>query len=77
MSAEEIKRIRLKLGLSEERFAELFGLSGVAVVADIEAGAVQPANIIITMLSLLDTLPPAGANSLIDQMLDSARKNLR
>lgn len=75
MTPTEIKRIRSKLKIDEELFAELFGLSSPSVLVDIENSSVKPAGIIITMLGLLDSLPEKDADTLIEGMLAQARKN--
>lgn len=75
MTPAEIKQIRQKLGLDAKIFAELFGLSNPSSVNDIENGSLHPSGIIITMLTLLDTMLATDAQDLVEKMLTASRKS--
>ena len=72
--ALEIKRIRNKLGLTQEEFAELFGLAGKNTVSNIETGFRNPNPTITLMLGLLDKLPRKRSIELLKQMIAHARR---
>lgn len=68
MKKGEMKRIREKLGLSREEFAEVFGLSGYKAVSNIELGYRRPSKLTMILLRALDSLPPARAQDLLELM---------
>ncbi len=68
MKKGEIKRIREMLGLSREEFAEVFGLSGYKAVSNIELGYRRPSKLTMILLRVLDSLPPARAQDLLELM---------
>lgn len=74
MEAKDIKRIRIKLGMTQEQFAKLFGLAGKNTVSNIETGFRNPNPTITLMLGLLDTLPKKRSQELLKQMLTQSRK---
>lgn len=68
MRQQELKRIREKLGLSREEFAETFGLSGYNAVSNIELGYRRPSKLTIILLRVLDSLPLTRAEDFLEQM---------
>ncbi|MGZ3721401.1 MAG: type II toxin-antitoxin system MqsA family antitoxin [Bdellovibrionales bacterium] len=77
MAAHEIKRIRMKLGLTQAQLAELFGLAGKNTVSNIETGFRNPNSTIILMMGLLDSLPKKRSQQLLGQMFNQARRGRR
>jgi len=73
MIADEVKRIRTKLGMTQEELASLFGLSGKNTVSNIETGFRNPNPAIVLMLGLLDRLPRGRAQELLKQMIKESR----
>lgn len=68
MKAEEFHRIRDKLGLDRNEFAEVFGLAGYMSVANIENGIRNPSKLTIILLRTLDAIPLQRAKDLIELM---------
>lgn len=68
MKAEEFHRIRDKLGLDRNEFAEVFGLAGYMSVANIENGIRNPSKLTIILLRTLDAIPLQRAKNLIELM---------
>jgi DNA-binding transcriptional regulator YiaG len=68
----EIKRIRMKLGLTQERMARLFGLSGKHAVSNIETGFRNPNSTIVMLLAILDKLPGTESKRLMKRMFKEA-----
>lgn len=68
MKAEEFHRIRDKLGLDRNEFAEVFGLAGYMSVSNIENGIRNPSKLTIILLRTLDAIPLQRAKDLIELM---------
>lgn len=68
MKAEEFHRIRDKLGLDRNEFAEVFGLAGYMSVANIENGIRNPSKLTIILLRTLDAIPLQRSKDLIELM---------
>ena len=68
MKAEEFHRIRDKLGLDRNEFAEVFGLAGYMSVANIENDIRNPSKLTIILLRTLDAIPLQRAKDLIELM---------
>lgn len=68
MKAEEVKRIREKLGLSREEFANFLCLSGYQAMMNIETDFRKPNKLAIKLMRYLDSLSKAKANALIDEV---------
>lgn len=68
MKVEEFHRIRDKLGLDRNEFAEVFGLAGYMSVANIENGIRNPSKLTIILLRTLDAIPLQRAKDLIELM---------
>jgi DNA-binding transcriptional regulator YiaG len=66
MIGSEVKRIREKLGLSREEFAEVFGLSGYRTVMNIETDFRRPSQLTIILLRALDSLSTTKAHSILE-----------
>lgn len=73
-SWDQVRRVRLKLGLSQDDFAKLFALSGPGVVSNIETGYRNPSKTMLMILDVLDSLPLSEAQSLMIKMQKSALK---
>lgn len=65
MKGEEVRRIREKLGLTRNEFAEVFGLSTYQAVSNIEIDFRRPSKLTIILLRVLDALPAAKAQALV------------
>jgi DNA-binding transcriptional regulator YiaG len=68
LKAEEFQRIREKLGLDREEFAEVFGLAGYKSVSNIENSIRNPSKLTIIFLRTLDAIPLQKAKNLIELM---------
>lgn len=66
MQGEEVRRIREKLGLSREEFAQLFGLSGYRSVMNIETDFRRPSQLTIILLRALDSLSESKSRAILD-----------
>ncbi len=66
MKAEEFQRIREKLELDREQFAEVFGLAGYKSVSNIENGIRNPSKLTIILLRTLDAIPLKRAHDIIE-----------
>lgn len=66
MKGAEVKRIREKFGLSQNQFAEIFGLSGFKAVSNIETDFRHPSKLTMILLRVLDSLPEAKARAILD-----------
>lgn len=64
MSPVKFKQIRTKLGLTQEKMAETFGLAKLSV-SQYETGFRRPSMLIMVLLSLLDSLPDKKAKELL------------
>jgi len=65
MEGEEVRRIREKLGLTRNEFAEIFGLSTYQAVSNIEIDFRRPSKLTIILLRVLDSLSKMKAQALI------------
>lgn len=74
MKSNELKRIRLKLGMSQEELAELLGMSSKQSICNIEIGTRNPGALVGIMLGVLDDLPEKKAKELIELMLSQRKK---
>lgn len=74
MKGDEFKRIRLKLEMNQEQFAELLGMSGKQAISNIETGLRNPGSLVAIILGVLDDLPKRKAEELIELMLNQGRK---
>lgn len=68
MKPEEVRRIRVKLGLEVEDLAILLGLSGYGSIMNIENGVRRPNKLAIKLLRFLDSLPKQKALGLIEEL---------
>lgn len=66
MQGEEVRRIREKLGLSREEFAQVFGLSGYRSVMNIETDFRRPSQLTIILLRALDSLSESKSRAILD-----------
>jgi transcriptional regulator with XRE-family HTH domain len=67
MKSSELRRIREKLGLSREDFAEVLCLSGYGAYANIENDIRKPSKLTIRLLRYLDSLSKARALNFIEE----------
>lgn len=74
MKSNELKKIRLKLGLSQEQLAELLGMSSKQSICNIETGSRNPGDLVGIILGVLDDLPEKKAKELIELMLAQRKK---
>mgnify|MGYP003883419435 CR=1 FL=1 len=65
MKPEEYKRIRMKMGLTQDDLAKVLGLSGKKAVSHIEVGLRNPNKLAAAFLRLLDSLPSKKAQALM------------
>jgi DNA-binding transcriptional regulator YiaG len=65
MKPEEVRRIRTQLGLSQEAFADLIGLSSWKVLSNIELGYRKPNQLAVTIMRALDDLPSKKVQELL------------
>ena len=73
VKSNELKKIRLKLGLTQEELADLLGMSCKQAICNIEIGSRNPGDLVGIILGVLDDLPEKKAKELIELML--AQKN--
>lgn len=66
MKGVEVRRIREKLGLTRDEFAEVFGLSGYRTVMNIETDFRHPSRLTIILLCALDSLSESKARAIVD-----------
>lgn len=67
MEADEIKRIREKLGLSRDDLAQLLCI-GYRSLMHVELGTRNPSKLAVRLLRYLDSLPKAKALALIEEL---------
>jgi DNA-binding transcriptional regulator YiaG len=67
MKSNEIRRIREKLELSREDFAEILCLSGYGAYANIENDIRKPSKLTIRLLRYLDSLSKNRAQDFIEE----------
>ncbi len=67
MEAEEIKRIRDKLGMSRDGLAQLMCL-GYRSLMHIELGTRNPSKLTIRLLRYIDSLPKTKALAFIEEL---------
>jgi transcriptional regulator with XRE-family HTH domain len=72
--SDKFREIRLKLGMNQEQYAALLGLSGKQVVSNIETGLRNPGRLAGIVLAVLDSLPKRKALELVDLMLKQGKK---
>lgn len=65
MTGTELKKLREKLGLTREEFAETFGLASHRVVMNIELDYRRPSKLTMILLRAIDSLPKPKAQALI------------
>ncbi len=68
------RRIRLKLEMSQEQFAELLGMSSKHAISNIEIGNRNPGRLTAIILGVLDDLSQKKAKELIEFMLKQRKK---
>lgn len=69
MKSNEIRRIREKLELSREEFAEFLCLSGYGAYANIENDIRKPSKLTIRLLRYLDSLSKSHAKDFIAEFI--------
>jgi transcriptional regulator with XRE-family HTH domain len=74
VKSNELKRIRLKLGLTQEQLAELLGMSSKNTICNIEIGNRNPGDLVGIILGVLDDLPEKKAKELIELMKKQPKK---
>ncbi len=74
VTSNELKKIRLKLGMTQEQLAELLGMSSKNTICNIEVGTRNPGDLVGIILGVLDDLPEKKAKELIELMLAQKRK---
>ncbi len=67
MKAEEVRRIRERMGMDRTEFAELLCLSGYGAYQNIETGFRRPSKLAIRFLRYLDALPTQKAKAFIEE----------
>ena len=73
MKAEEFKKIRTNLELTQEQMARVLGLSSFMAVSNIETGFRKPNKLAAAVMRALDELPSKKAQELMGLL----RKYLR
>ncbi len=68
MEAEEVRRIREKLEMTREEFADLLCLSGYRTMMNIETGFRKPAKFTIRVLRYIDSLSKPKAKDFIEEL---------
>ena len=68
MKGEEIKRIREKLGMTREEFAELICLAGYNSVMNIETDFRNAGKLTAKLLRYIDSLSKTKAQSFIEEI---------
>lgn len=68
MEAEEVRRIREKLEMTREEFADLLCLSGYRTMMNIETGFRKPAKFTIRVLRYIDSLSKPKAKDFIKEL---------
>ncbi len=74
LNSNEVKKIRLKLGLTQEQLANLLGMSSKQTICNIEIGTRNPGDLVGIILGVLDDLPEKKAKELIELMLLQKKK---
>ncbi len=74
VTSSELKRIRLKLDMTQEQLAELLGMSSKNTICNIEVGTRNPGELVGIILGVLDDLPEKKAKELIELMLEQKKK---
>jgi DNA-binding transcriptional regulator YiaG len=68
VKADEVRRIREKLGMTREEFAELVCLSTYNSVMNIETGFRNAGKLTAKLLRYIDSLPKAKAQAFIEEI---------
>jgi DNA-binding XRE family transcriptional regulator len=74
MTSEEFRRVRLKLEMTQDQFAELLGMSGKQAISNIETGLRNPGSLTGLILGVLDSLSKRKAEELVVLMVRQGRK---
>jgi DNA-binding transcriptional regulator YiaG len=68
VKAEEVKRIREKLGMTREEFADLVCLSTYNSVMNIETGFRNTGKLTAKLLRYIDSLPKTKAQIFVEEL---------
>lgn len=74
MNGSEIKRIRTKLGMTQDQFADLLGMSSKQTICNIETDLRNAGSLVVIILGVLDDLPEKKAKELIELMLEQGTR---
>ena len=77
MSAKEVERLRMKLGLSQAELAEALGLAGRGVVYRWESGARAPNEALRRLFCYLDDLSEDEARTVVEKLSTYGKKKIR
>jgi len=74
VKSEEFRKVRMKLEMRQEDFADLLGMSGKQAISNIETGLRKPGTLVAIILRVLDALPTRKAQELVELMLKEGKK---
>ena len=74
VTSNEFKKVRVKLNMNQEQFADLLGMSSKQAISNIETGLRKPGTLVGIILRVLDALPLRKAQELAEQMLKEGQK---
>ena len=74
MNGSEVKRIRIKLNMTQDQFASLLGMSSKQAVCNIETDLRNAGSLTAIMLRVLDSLPKRKAEELVELMLKHGKE---
>ena len=74
VDSNEFKKVRMKLNMSQQQFADLLGMSGKQAISNIETGLRKPGTLVGIILRVLDALPKRKAEELVEQMLTEGKQ---
>lgn len=75
MDADEFKKIRLKLGMTQGQMAELLGMTTRNAISNIEIGNRNPGKLMAIILRVLGHLPKRKAEELVELMLKYGKES--
>ncbi len=77
MTGQEFKRIREKLGFSQDQLALVLGLSGKKAVSNIEIGFRNPSRLIAAIMHVFVRLPEKRSIELRNLLLEISKQQIK
>jgi DNA-binding transcriptional regulator YiaG len=74
LNGSEVRRIRVKLNMTQEEFAVLLGMSGRQAICNVETDLRNAGSLTQIVLRVLDSLPKRKAEELVELMLKHGKE---